>query len=240
MNPHRPTLSATQSALVNGQRNAASTMTNSRRHALMAAAAGLLVTPWTHAQQVQQPVEGKDFVKLATPVPVPAGPKIDVVEFFWYGCPHCNAFQTPLETWVKKIPADVNFRRAPVAFSLTHELHAKMYHALEQVGALESVHRRVFTAIHQGRKRLDKESEIQEFVAGNGVDAAKFNDAWRSFGVATKLRQSKDLAEKYRIEGVPALGIHGRFLTAPSMVGGDHYKALATADVLIQRARKPA
>jgi protein dithiol oxidoreductase (disulfide-forming) len=240
MNPHRPTPTSPQTALVTCELNELSSRVHNRRNAMVVAAAGLLVTPWTQAQQVQQPVEGKDFVKLATPVPVPAGPKIDVVEFFWYGCPHCNAFQTPLDAWVKKIPADVNFRRAPVTFSLTHELHAKMYHALEQLGALESVHRRVFTAIHQGRKRLDKESDIQEFVAGNGVDAAKFNDAWRSFGVATKLRQSKDLAEKYRIEGVPALGIHGRFLTAPSMVGGDHYKALATADVLIQRARKPA
>jgi protein dithiol oxidoreductase (disulfide-forming) len=190
------------------------------------------------AQQVPAPVEGKDFLKLATALPVTPGGKVDVVEFFWYGCPHCNAFQPALEAWIKKIPADVNFRRAPVMFSPTHETHAKLYFALEDMGALETVHRRVFTAIHQNRQRLDKEADINTFVTSHGVDAAKFSAAWRSFGVATKMRQSKQLADGYRLEGVPALGIHGRFLTAPSLVGGDHYKALAVADGLIQRARK--
>lgn len=195
---------------------------------------GAVSTAWAQAA----PVEGRDFVKLAAPVPVTADGKVEVLEFFWYGCPHCHAFQPALETWAKRIPADVAFRRVPVAFTSMHETHAKLYYALEQINALETTHKRVFTAMHQQRMRLDKESDIVAFVTSAGVDAAKFTDAFRSFGVATKVRQSKQLADGYRIDGVPALGIHGRWYTAPSLVNGDHARALAVADHLIGRARK--
>lgn len=208
------------------------------QHALGLAAAGLPLIAHPVAQAQGAPVEGKDFIKLAAPAPVQAGGKVDVVEFFWYGCPHCYAFEPALETWAKKIPTDVVFRRVPVAFTSMHETHAKMYYALEQLGALDSTHKRVFTAMHQQRMRLDKESDIAAFVATTGVDAAKFTDAFRSFGVSSKIRQSKQMVDAYRIDGVPAMGVHGRWYTAPSLVGGDHYKALAVVDHLIQRARK--
>ncbi len=200
-----------------------------------AAATALLASAAARGQGA--PVEGKDFVRLATPAPVsaPAG-KIEVVEFFSYGCPHCYSFEPLLEPWVKKLPPEVVFRRVPAAFNASWEGLAKIFYALEATGQVDALHKRVFAAIHVQRQRLDKEADIAAFVKGAGGDDAKFMDAYKSFGVATKLRQGKQLAEAYKIDGVPTLGIHGRFFTSGSLAG-THERALAVADQLIQRAK---
>jgi protein dithiol oxidoreductase (disulfide-forming) len=198
--------------------------------ALAASATGVsasFVTP-ASAQQASAPVEGRDYIKLATPAAVPPGGKIDVIEFFWY--------EPSLETWAKKIPTDVAFRRVHVAFTAMHETHAKMFYALEQIDALPTMHKKVFNAMHLQRQRLDKEGDIVAFMTAGGVDAAKFTEAFRSFGVATKVRQSKQLVDAYRIDGVPAIGVHGRWYTAPSLTNGP-VQALAVTDWLIQRAK---
>jgi protein dithiol oxidoreductase (disulfide-forming) len=215
-------------------------MINRRDLTLGAAAVAALVGATGARAQGATPVEGKDFVRLPAPAPVaaPAG-KVEVVEFFSYGCPHCYAFEPLLEPWVKKLPADVAFRRVPAAFNAAWEGLAKIYYALEATEQLEAMHKRVFAAIHVQRQKLDKEADIAAFVKSAGGDDAKFLDAYKSFGVATKLRQGKQLAEAYKIDGVPTLGIHGRWFTAGSLAG-THERALAVADQLIQRARKPA
>jgi protein dithiol oxidoreductase (disulfide-forming) len=211
-----------------------------RRHfnlGTLALAAGAL--PLVTHQAVAQgaPVEGKDFVKLPAPMGVPAGGKIDVIEFFWYGCPHCFTFEPSIEAWAKKIPQDVAFRRVHVAFTAMHETHAKMFYAMEQMGAFESMHRKVFNAMHQQNMRFLKEGEIVDFMKANGVDTTKFSEAFRSFGVATKVSQAKQLVDGYKIDGVPALGIHGRWHTSPSLASSP-VRALAITDYLIERARK--
>jgi protein dithiol oxidoreductase (disulfide-forming) len=181
--------------------------------------------------------EGRDFVRLNTPAPTTSPGKVEVVEFFWYGCPHCFALEPSLDGWVKKLPADVAFRRVPAVFNALWETHAKMYYALEAVGQLDAVHRRIFNAIHLQRQRLDKEEDIIKFAADNGVDAAKFTDAMKSFGVATKVRQAKQLIDAFKIDGVPAIGVQGRFFTSPQLAGSNE-RALIVADQLILRARK--
>lgn len=183
------------------------------------------------------PVEGRDFVRLNTPAPVPGGGKIDVIEFFSYGCPHCYTFDPTLEQWVKRLPPDVAFRRVPVAFNAPFEGYAKLFYALEALGLQESLHKRVFAAIHVQRQRLDKDADLAAFVQGAGGDGAKFVEAYKSFGVATKVRQAKQLSEAYKIDGVPAMGIHGRWFTSGSLAGS-HERALGVADALIERARK--
>ena len=203
--------------------------------ALGAAGLGLAAQAPAHAQGA--PVEGTHYVKLNTPVPVPSGGKIDVIEFFWYGCPHCNAFEPALDAWTKRLPPDVAFRRAHVAFTALHETHSKIYYTLEAMDQVEAMHRKVFAAIHQQRKRLASEGEIADFMAENGIDRAKFVETYKSFGVATKVRQGKQLSEAYKIDGVPALGIHGRYYTSGSLAG-DNARALQVTDYLIQRARK--
>jgi thiol:disulfide interchange protein DsbA len=214
------------------------TMISRRDFSLTAAAFGIGIGTGARAQGAA-PVEGKDYVRLNTPVAVPSGGKIDVIEFFSYGCPHCYSFEPMLEQWIKRLPPDVAFRRIPATFNPSFEGYARLFYALDAVGQVEALHKRVFAAIHVQRQRLDKEADIAAFVTSNGGDGAKVVEALKSFGVATKLRQAKQAFEAYKIDGVPALGIHGRWFTSGSLANGND-KALAVTDHLIQRARKPA
>ena len=191
------------------------------------------------AAQAQEPTEGKDFVRLNTPVAVPGGGKIDVIEFFSYGCPHCYSFEPMLEQWVKRLPPEVAFRRIPATFNPTFEWYGRLFYALEAVGQVEAQHKRLFAAIHVQRQRLDKEADIAAFVNAGGGDGAKVVEALKSFGVATKLRQAKQAFEAYKVDGVPTLGIHGRWFTSGSLSGSNE-RALKVADYLIQSARKAA
>ena len=187
-----------------------------------------------------KPVEGTNYVKLSqrAPVAAPAG-KIEVVEFFWYGCPHCNAFEPALDAWAKKLPADVAFRRVPVGFTATHVAHQKLFYALEAMNQLEPMHRRVFAAMHVQNQRLVKDDEIFAFVKASGLDEAKFQELFKSFSVQTKATQAKRLSEEYRIDGVPALGVQGRFYTSGALSGSNE-RSLAVADYLIQQVRAGA
>jgi len=215
-------------------------MNNMHRRDFSAAlmGAGALVIGLPAAAQ-GAPVEGTHYVRLGQPLAVtaPAG-KIEVVEFFWYGCPHCNAFEPMLEAWVKKLPDHVSFRRVPVAFrDEPFGTHQRIYYALEAMGQLDAMHRKVFYAIHNDRQKLDKPADIAAFMGKNGVDGAKFVEVLNSFGVQTKARQAKQLAEAYKIDGVPAIGVHGRFYTSGSLAGSPE-QSLRVTDFLIERSRK--
>jgi protein dithiol oxidoreductase (disulfide-forming) len=186
------------------------------------------------------PIEGTHYVKLQTPATVSlpsADKKIEVVEFFWYECPHCHQFEPLLENWVKKLAPDVAFRQVPVGFTARHQVHQKLYYALEAMGQLDTLHRRIFAAIHVQNRRLSTEAEVMAFVKDQGVDMAKFGDVFKSFQVNTKATRAKALTDAYKIDGVPAMGIHGRFFTSGALAG-THERALAVSDFLIQRARQ--
>jgi protein dithiol oxidoreductase (disulfide-forming) len=183
-------------------------------------------------------VEGQHFVRLAQPLAQAAGGKIEVAEFFWYGCPHCNAFEPLLDSWAKRQPADVAVRRVPVAFRPEpFEAHQRIYFALEALGKVDQMHRRVFSAIHNERQRLDKPNDIAAFMGKNGIDSAQFLEAYNSFSVQTKVGQAKRLAESYKIDGVPAMGVGGRFFTSSSLAGTPD-RTLAVTDFLIARVRR--
>lgn len=188
------------------------------------------------------PVAGRQYVQLTEPAPVglsdPAK-KVEVVEFFWYGCPACNAFEPMLEAWIKQLPADVAFRRVPVGFSVPHQMHQKMFFALERMGKADALHSRIFAAIHRQNQRLMSERDIVEWVGANGVDGQEFRGLFRSMPVDSRSRQARALHDAYRIDGVPSIGVHGRFVTSPSMAGGFD-RALPVTDFLIQRARQMA
>ncbi|HKX41779.1 MAG TPA: thiol:disulfide interchange protein DsbA/DsbL [Burkholderiaceae bacterium] len=189
-----------------------------------------------HAQQ-SQPVEGTHYVRLTTPVPTSAAGKIEAIEFFWYGCPHCNAFEPALDAWANALPPDVAFRRVPAAFNASWEPHQRIFYALESLEALPAMHRKVFYAIHQQRLRLDKLPEIVAFMAANGIDTAKFTEAYNSFGVQTKVRQAAQLTNAYKIDGVPAIGVQGRYYTSGPLAGSNE-RSLLVANYLIERVRK--
>lgn len=194
----------------------------------------------TLAQAQAALAEGRDYVKLPQRQPTQDPKKIEVVEFFWYGCPHCHAFEPALEAWLKKLPSDVNFRRLPVAFrEVPFVLHQKLYFAIEAMGLVEPLHRKVFTAMHIERNRLDSPEAVGEFVAKNGVDKAKFIEVMNSFAVSGKAKQAAALSAGYKIDGTPALGINGSFYTSGSLVGSNE-RALAVTDQLIAQIRKGA
>ena len=202
---------------------------------LLAAAAATALAGTAQAQGVA-PVEGTHYVKLNQPLQVAPG-KIEVIEFFWYGCPHCNAFEPALDAWAKKLPDVVAFRRVPVAFNDRYVPHQKIFYALEAMGLVQTMHRKVFYAIHRERARLDSLDEIVAFMQKNGVDSAKFTDQYNSFSVQTKVRQASKLAADYKIDGVPAIGVHGRYFTSGGLAGTTE-GSLLVADYLIQRVRK--
>jgi len=204
---------------------------------------GLAAVPaavWSGAAAAQGgPVEGTHYTKLAQPVAVsvPAG-KVEVIEFFSYGCPHCYALEPTLEQWSKRLPPDVVFKRVPVGFNALYENYQRIFYALEAMGAQEQMHQKVFNAIHQQRMRLDKEADIAAFMTANGLDGAKFVELYKSFTVQTKAKQAQQLSTAYKIDGVPAMAVQGRYTTSGSQAGSNE-RALAVTDALVNLARKP-
>ena len=188
--------------------------------------------------QTAPPTEGTHFTRLEAPVPlITSGGKIEVLEFFSYACPHCSAFEPTVEAWAAKVPADVAFQRVPVFFLVNAENFMRTYYALDTMGQVGAMQRKVFTAVHAERQRLEKPADIAALVAKNGIDGAKFLDVFNSFSVATSVTRAKKLVAAYKLDGVPALAVQGRYTTSPGQAGGPS-QAFAVVDYLIQRARK--
>lgn len=152
--------------------------------------------------------EGKDYVKLGKPVATeaPAG-KIEVIEFFWYSCPHCNTFEPSLEAWIKSAPKDLHIRRVPVAFNASFVPQQKLYYALEGMGKLPELHAKVFRAVHVERLPLNKDELIFDWIGKQGVDVAKFKEVYNSFTVSNQVRKASQLQDGYQVEGVPSMGV---------------------------------
>jgi thiol:disulfide interchange protein DsbA len=204
---------------------------------LIAAGAGTLaVSLAAPAWSQGAPAEGTQYTRVDPPVPTQSQGKVEVLEFFSYACPHCNAFEPVLAPWVKSLPTDVVFRRVPVPFLMNAELLQRTYYSLETLGLVETMQRKVFAAIHVEHARLDSPNDVAALVAKNGGDSAKFLDAMKSFGVANSVSRAKKLTADYKIDGVPTLAVQGRHVTSPSLAGGPT-QALQVAEFLIQRAR---
>jgi thiol:disulfide interchange protein DsbA len=188
--------------------------------------------------QARQFKEGKDYTKLAKPLApdAPAG-KVDVIEFFWYSCPHCNAFEPTLDAWVKAAPKDLSIRRIPVAFNASFVPQQKLYFALEGMGKLDTLHAKVFRAIHVEKLKLARDEDIFAWVAQQGVDAAKFKETYNSFTVSSLVRRASALQEGYGVEGVPSMGVAGRFYTDGTMAGSMQ-TVLQVVEYLADVARK--
>jgi thiol:disulfide interchange protein DsbA len=195
-------------------------------------ASSALMAVAAHAQ-MKKPVPGVEYQVLDrhAQVDAPAG-KIEVVEFFWYSCPHCYSFEPTLAGWVKKLPKEVSFRRAHVAFRDDFVPQQRLFFALEGMGLVEQLHSKVFAAIHAEKLNLSTVNAITEWVGKQGVDKVKFLEHYNSFAVATKARKATQLQNDYRVEGVPALGVAGRFYTDGTMAGSTD-RALQVVESLI-------
>jgi thiol:disulfide interchange protein DsbA len=206
-----------------------------RREFSLALAASPLVTSPAWAQNAFK--SGKDYLTLDKPVASEAGNgKIEVIEFFWYSCPHCNSFEPAFERWAKAVPKDVVVRRMHVAFRPDFEPQQRLYFTLEAMNLLETVHPKVFQAIHVEKQPLNTDAAIQGWVERQGVDKTRFAEIYKSFGVATKARRAVQLQNEFRIEGVPSLGVAGRYYIDGSLAGNMD-RALKVAEALIAQTR---
>lgn len=199
--------------------------------------AGAALTTTPLLAQAKVPQAGTDYAKLRKPAPVdaPAG-KIEVIEFFWYSCPHCNAFEPVLNNWAQRLPKDVVFKRVPVAFQDSYLPQQRLFYALEAMDLTTKLHERVFAAIHVERQNLSTEAAITDWMVKQGVDKALFTSHFNSFTTVAKARRASQLMNAYEVEGVPALGVAGRFYTDGAMTKAMD-RALQVVDFLVAEVR---
>jgi protein dithiol oxidoreductase (disulfide-forming) len=198
---------------------------------------GVAALPTLSQAQAKAFKEGADYLELgkAAPTEAPAG-KVEVVEFFWYSCPHCNAFEPQLEAWIKQAPKDVYIRRVPVAFRPDFEPQQRLYYVLETMGKVEELHKKVFAAIHQERQALNTADLVAAWAEKQGINKAKFVEMYNSFSVTTKARKATQLQDAYQVDGVPALGVAGRYYTSGTLAQ-NMGRALQVTDYLIGQSR---
>ena len=208
----------------------------------MAAAAALGAATLATAAQAQAKAfkDGTDYLTLGKPAPTeaPAG-QVEVVEFFWYSCPHCSVFEPQLEAWSKKLPKDVTLRRVPVSFRPDFEPQQRLYYVLEGMGKVDELHKKVFYAIHVEKQPLNSADLVAAWAEKQGISKAKFVEMYNSFSVSTKVRKATQLQDNYKVEGVPALGIGGHFYTSADLTQTME-RALQVTDYLIGQSRGKA
>jgi len=187
--------------------------------------------------QAAEPIEaGKQYVELSSAVPVSEPGKIEVVEMFWYGCPHCYAFEPTINPWAEKLPADVHFVRIPAMFGGPWDAHGQLFLTLQSMGVENKVHSAVFNAIQKEHKKLTTPDDMAEFVATQGVDKDKFLATFNSFAIKGQIVAAKELAKKYEITGVPTLIVNGKYRFDLGSAGGPE-QTLQVADQLIAKER---
>ena len=192
----------------------------------------LFLMPWGIAQA--DFAEGIEYKRLATPVSTADPKKVEVVELFWYGCPHCYRLEPDMKKWLQNKPAHVDFVRVPAVFRPLWGFHAKVYYTAEVLGVLEQVHEAMFEAMQVQRRKMASVDEVKRLFAKYGVSSEKFDNAFNSFAVDAKVRRATDLTRRYGIEGVPALVINGKYVTDGVLANG-HRGMLEVTDYLISK-----
>jgi thiol:disulfide interchange protein DsbA len=162
--------------------------------------------------------EGVQYVPIQPQPPMGVGDEVEVVEFFWYGCPHCRDFEPTVSKWAGGLPANVKFAQIPAMFGGAADLHAQVFYALQGMGELERLHQKLFDTIASGRK-LRTRDEVDTFLKENGVDMAKFSDAMNSFAVAAKVNRARSLMRRYGVRSVPAVVVDARYRSGPGFSG---------------------
>ena len=203
--------------------------------------AGLLLAFAAHAQN--SPTEGIDYLELKPPQPVESSAKIEVIEFFWYRCPHCYALEPELESWVKRLPRDVQFRRVPGILGEDWAIDGQIFFTLEALGEVKRLHKPLFDAIHQqGGVRLRGDAFAKwaaDWLSKQSVDMKKYDELFRSFTVNTKVKRAVQMGRDYRLDtpggGVPTIAVQGRYVVVAS---NSQRSMLSTTDFLIGQARK--
>lgn len=180
-------------------------------------------------------LEGVEYVRLEKPVPVETGDKIEVREFFWYGCPHCFALEPYIEKWVAAMPANVSFIRTPGVGSAAWAVHARAYYALDELGLLARLHRPLFDAIHIKHRNLAGIEDIGDFVAEQGGNRAAFMKSAGSFDTQLKVNHASALAKTYGVDRVPIIFVDGKYMTNAT-IASDYDQVIKVIDFLVHKA----
>ena len=189
-----------------------------------------------HALAAEPIFEGHDYTVVKPPRTVATGSKVEVLEFFWYRCPHCFQLEPGLTQWLKKLPKDAQVRRVPAVFRPDWQPGAKLYYALDQMNLLGRLHEKVFNAYHIENLDLNNPAVLGDWIAKQGVDRKQFEAIYNSFSTQSKATQGAKLATEYAITGVPAFIVDGKFATSVSMTGSEA-RLFEVLDQLIAKAR---
>jgi thiol:disulfide interchange protein DsbA len=176
---------------------------------------------WPLAASAATYKEKIHYELVQPPQPTTTKDKVEVVEMFWYGCPHCNALEPYVERWLKRKPENAEFVRIPAVFRPSWELHARAFYTAEILGVLDKTHSAMFEAIHNQKRHLNTEEELMKFFAEHGVKNDDFKRVFHSFAVEAKVRRAKDLSQRYGIKGVPAIIVNGKYRTGAQLAGGN-------------------
>jgi thiol:disulfide interchange protein DsbA len=187
-------------------------------------------------QATAEPVAGKDYQVIDPPIPTGTPNKIEVIEFFYYGCPHCYQLEPYLKGWLKQAPKDVEFRAQPAVFRESWIPLTKAYYALEATGDLAKLHEKVFAALHDQNVPISTDEALFAWVEKQGVNRDKFVEAYKSFGVQGKTQRAVQMTKEYRVAGTPSMVVDGRYITSGGMTGG-HESMLKVVDYLVAKAR---
>jgi len=186
---------------------------------------------------------GRDYQLINPPQPTDSGKKVEMIEFFWYGCPHCNALQPALHKWLANKPADVLYRRVPAVLGQSWIPLTQAFYTFEALGLTDNLHDEVFAAIHKDKIKLNDPNALFDWVAKRGVDRKKFMDTYNSFGVRSRVQRAIEMSRNYNVPGTPAIVIDGRYMTAPhfGVASGDslsYERYFKIVDYVIDLARK--
>ena len=197
--------------------------------------AGLLLSLIVFSSLSFAPGEGQKDLAAIQPTQDPT--KVEVIEFFWYGCPHCYQFEPLVEKWHSNLPENVVFIRQPAVFSKVWAQHAKAYFTAEVLGVVDKVHADLFYAIQVKKQKLTSEEDLAEFFVAHGVDKAAFHDAYNSFIVDTKMRQAKTMGPRYGITGVPAVVVNGKYLVNGKTAGSHEGMIKVINELIVQESK---
>lgn len=204
----------------------------SRIHPLLGSLLGILLLTFSVTASAQRAlVEGKDYRTVRQVQSVETAGKVEVIEFFWYGCPHCNALEPTLNQWIQRQGPDVAVRRVPVAYNDALVPHQRLYYALEALGKETELRGKVFHSIHVEKNPLNKQELMADFAVKNGIDRKLFLDTYNSFAVQAKTRRASQIAEGYGVDGVPLMAVNGKYLVSNSPA------LVSTIDTLVARER---
>jgi len=190
-----------------------------------------------YAQAPSLPQLSRDYIRLDPPRPVKSGDKIEVIEFFYYGCPVCYELEPTLARWAYNAPSSVSLKRVPALASDSWESFAKLFYALESLGQLQRLHWPIYDNFHFDGIKLNEDPVMLDWVAHNGIDRQKFIDIYRSQETAAKLAAAREMTQSYDIKGVPSIVIDGKYVTSARLAGGTR-ELMKLVEQLVEQARK--